>query len=138
MIRIHLQDLGSNLAVGISGNDKREIEYQYYSFYNLKATNGDLIWINDFGPNRFMAYFWTSVERFEKWLKNSSARIFENNRKKKCKVRESIKEIKEITKKRREEILYDQFVPIQSCPTLDIYNAPCIDLNTLQLAINIE
>ena len=39
-----VQKEGTNWAVGIVGDTKREVERRYFYFWNNKATDGELFW----------------------------------------------------------------------------------------------
>lgn len=111
-VQLYIQSFTSVIAVGLSGPNVTKIEHQYYSLYNLKGTNSNLIWLQDTGPI-FFAYVWSSWERFNKWLKSSSCRLYYNNLKSNARFscRESINTIKSIILERKNRIINEKFLP---------------------------
>jgi len=73
-IQIIIQNIGTKMVVGLQGQNKQDIVYQYYSFYNWGATDGYLHWMSD-----SFAYFWINNDKlFKKWLYNSSEAMILN------------------------------------------------------------
>jgi hypothetical protein len=97
----------SKWAVGLSGSIKQDILYQYYSLWNLKATNGRLIWMS---PN--FAYCWSTEQAFSKWLKDSSIRLYANSVSSIDKISVAKKEIFKIIKDRTSLLKYEEFAQI--------------------------
>ena len=71
MTKTIVQKEGTNWAVGIVGDTKREVERRYFYFWNNKATDGELFWLKDEAAP-FVAYFWTDKDRLKESLKNAS------------------------------------------------------------------
>ena len=59
MIRLVFQNCGSRIAVGIKGDNETEITYQFNSFWNHEATNGEFQWV----IHGTYGYFWTDEMR---------------------------------------------------------------------------
>jgi hypothetical protein len=68
--KITYQVLGDVWIIGIRGDSQREIEERFFSFWNHKATNGELQWMND---DKF-AYFISNERLFKNSL--ASAALF--------------------------------------------------------------
>lgn len=64
-MKISYQNCGSSCLVFIKGDNKLEVEQRFYSFWNWKATNGELDWFSD-----THAKFWSSKERMLKYFEN--------------------------------------------------------------------
>ncbi len=64
MTRLLLQDCGSRIAVGITGDTETEITDRFNSFFNHQATDGDFHWITE----GVCGYFWTDQFRFMRAL----------------------------------------------------------------------
>jgi len=60
-------DFGSVIAIGIQDNNKDQIEFTYFSFWNHGATQGDLEWVKE-----DFAFFWTTPRKLRKSLIQSS------------------------------------------------------------------
>ncbi|MCP4922805.1 MAG: hypothetical protein GY915_02060, partial [bacterium] len=71
MTKVIVQKEGTNWAIGIVGDTKREVERRYFYFWNNKATDGELFWLKDEAAP-FVAYFWTDKDRLKESLKNAS------------------------------------------------------------------
>jgi hypothetical protein len=57
--KLYLQSFGHNWAIGIESDSEESIIRRHYSFFNHKATNRDLIWIEK-NSKPFLGYFWTN------------------------------------------------------------------------------
>lgn len=66
---IIIQSLGQKIFVGIFSKSLNDIDLQFNSWYNWKATNGDLLWISDDAPNYF-AYILSTREHYLEYLFN--------------------------------------------------------------------
>ncbi len=110
MVDIILHSIGETIAVGFSSQDRNEVLCQYYSLWNLKATNGRLIWMNgDSAP--YFAFCWSTQTLFNKWLKDSSARIYGNSVPCIKKFWQAKKAIRNLITQRSEAIRYEHFLP---------------------------
>jgi hypothetical protein len=76
MIEYVIQREGEKkVAVGIRGDNKKEIIRHYWGFWNHAATSGqDLIWSNEY-VKPYLGYFWTSQIKLKKSLLNMSVNI---------------------------------------------------------------
>ena len=65
MTKLIVHKEGTNWALGIVGETKKEVEQRHWYFYHHKATNStDLIWLKDeCAP--FVGYFWTQEKRLK-------------------------------------------------------------------------
>tara|TARA_B100000214_G_C23474136_1_gene404081 strand:- start:111 stop:536 length:426 start_codon:yes stop_codon:yes gene_type:complete len=79
MIEYVIQSDGENkVAVGIRGDDKKEIINHYWGFWNWKATSGDdLIWSNE-NVKPYLGYFWTTKTKLKNSLVEMSANMIIN------------------------------------------------------------
>lgn len=65
----YIQRIGGNVLIAMQSTNKNEILERYYSYYNWRATDGDLHWMNEDGPI-FYGYIWTTEEKLSKYLFN--------------------------------------------------------------------
>lgn len=65
MTKMTYQDFGNNWIVFINGDNKTEIEQQYYSLWNWKATSGELDWLSD-----DCAKIWTTRAKMVRYFRN--------------------------------------------------------------------
>mgnify|MGYP001559837306 CR=1 FL=1 len=65
MIQILINDFGHDIAVGLRGTSKTEIQQTYFSFFNWKGTNGELYCA---APTFY--YFWTTAKKINTYLQN--------------------------------------------------------------------
>lgn len=81
-VTIQAQDFGTVIAVFLTGENKRDIQERYFSFWNFGATNGDLDWWSE-----TCAMFWipsdnrkvTAEGKFKKYLwKSALAEIIQS------------------------------------------------------------
>ena len=69
------RDGEKKVAVGIRGDNKKEIIRHYWGFWNHAATSGqDLIWSNEY-VKPYLGYFWTSQAKLKRSLVNMSVNI---------------------------------------------------------------
>ena len=75
MLKLAIENCGTQLALYLTGDNKQEIEERFYSLWNHGATSGELHWIfdeNNLNPDGEMrAYIWTKPERLEKAIVNA-------------------------------------------------------------------
>ena len=74
MVKNSVYKNGSVIAVWVKADNRDELNYNYWSFYNHGATNAeDLNWTDE-----LEGYFWTNRNKLKKYFKNSSAAIVYN------------------------------------------------------------
>lgn len=75
MLKLAIEDIGTQLCLYLTGEDKQEIVERFYSLWNHGATSGELHWIfeeSNLSPEGEMrAYIWTTPERLEKAVLNA-------------------------------------------------------------------
>lgn len=69
MVTLQLLDCGSVCKLFIKSDDLEELQRQYYSLYNRKATNGDLSNV-EYINNRFVAFIWSSKKKLIQYYFN--------------------------------------------------------------------
>lgn len=74
----YIQRLGGNLLIAMQSTNKDEIIGKYNSYYNWRATDGELHWMNEDGPI-FYAYIWSSDEKLSKYMFNVCMHILAMN-----------------------------------------------------------
>ncbi len=75
MLKLAIENCGTQLALYLTGDNKQEIEERFYSLWNHGATSGELHWIfdeNNLSPEGHLrAYIWTNPEALEKAVTNA-------------------------------------------------------------------
>ena len=69
VVKIILHREGTNTAVGLVGDTKREVIERYFSFWNHHGTSGELYWLKD-EAKPFVAYFWSDEKRIRDSIKS--------------------------------------------------------------------
>lgn len=140
MLQILVHNFGSTIAVGLKSRNKEEIIQNYYSLYNLKATGGEIHWIDEGGPV-FFGHIWTSIERLRKWFFDSSFRILLNKRDIMAdETDENIEEIKKeaikLAEFRMNKINYDGFLATENITMGDSYDVAVNDLRAVEPSLS--
>ena len=79
MLKLAIEDCGTQLALYLTGDNKQEIVERFYSLWNHGATSGELHWVfeepmrgqNAMPDGELRAYIWTTPERLEKAVLNA-------------------------------------------------------------------
>lgn len=104
MVRIVKQSFGSQILMGIYGENSEELEQTFNSFYNHGATNGE----PDYGGALFLT-FWTTPQKLDKYFENSSYHVLMNQ----CgdKPGENFEnEVKELANRRKLSIIEEKII----------------------------
>lgn len=71
-VRYIKHPLGSQIAIGIVGKDKKEIEYYYYLLWNHGVTSGELFWNDNWvsESGEYLAFVWTTPYKLKIGIKS--------------------------------------------------------------------
>lgn len=120
MVDIIIHSFGDGFAIGLSSKNYQEIIHQYYSLWNLKATSGRLNWLSQ-NKEPFFAFVWSSQTAFDKWLYDSSVRIYGNSVPKIKSISVAKKAIKTLIKDRKKKIKYENFIKFNKDDSEDFF-----------------
>lgn len=117
-MNILAQKIGNDYYLLLQSRNKQEVVEKYYSFYNWKATNGEIQWLNE-GTNGFYSgYIICDEERLAKYYFDSSINILTHDKNNLTKYKgkkgsgQGFKnEAKNLAKIRFGELIFEDFMP---------------------------